>query len=189
MKQKLIIVAHPHYERSVHIKGFINEISVRAKNTKVHILDQKGNFDVNKEQKLLLSVDVIIFAYPTWWYSAPWLLTKWIDEVFTPGFVSGKNGLSDYKLYQKQFALVQAVGDVQDSYAKTGHNCYNKHDLDLPLINTIRWVSTACGYLHDINIPEKDYLISEIHMYGCAFSKENNWEPAVVRYLKEIDSF
>ncbi|MDR3021540.1 MAG: NAD(P)H-dependent oxidoreductase [Clostridiales bacterium] len=47
-------------------------------------LIDKG-YNIEHEVQKILCSDVIIHQMPAWWMSYPWILKKWIDEVFTNG--------------------------------------------------------------------------------------------------------
>ena len=40
-------------------------------------------YEVESEVQKLIQSDIIIFQYPGWWMSAPWIVKKYIDEVLT----------------------------------------------------------------------------------------------------------
>ena len=48
--------------------------------------------DVNREQQLLLSHDIIVFQHPFYWYSCPALVKQWEDLVLQHGFAYGAQG-------------------------------------------------------------------------------------------------
>ena len=52
------------------------------------------DFDVQveQEQELLISHDMIILQHPFYWYSCPPLLKQWIDLVLEHGWAYGKEG-------------------------------------------------------------------------------------------------
>ena len=44
-----------------------------------------AGYDVAEEVAKFLWADVIIYQMPGWWMGAPWIVKKYIDEVFTEG--------------------------------------------------------------------------------------------------------
>ena len=40
-------------------------------------------YEVESEVQKLIQSDIIIFQYPGWWMSAPWIVKKYIDEVLS----------------------------------------------------------------------------------------------------------
>ncbi len=50
------------------------------------------SIDVDREQRRLLTHDVIVFQFPLFWYSTPALLKQWQDLVLEYGFAYGPAG-------------------------------------------------------------------------------------------------
>ncbi|MCK7529144.1 MAG: NAD(P)H-dependent oxidoreductase [Ignavibacteriales bacterium] len=50
------------------------------------------NIDVEREKKLLVEHDIIIFHHPFFWYSTPALLKQWEDLVLEHGWAYGSKG-------------------------------------------------------------------------------------------------
>lgn len=63
--------------------------------TAAAVLDQAGvefktteidaGYDVAEEVQKFLWADVVIYQMPGWWMGAPWIVKKYLDEVFTEG--------------------------------------------------------------------------------------------------------
>lgn len=70
--------------------------------------------DVEREQKLLLEHDRIVFQFPLYWYSVPPLLKKWLDDVLTYNFAYGSKG---DKLKGKDMQLIVSVGGHKKFYS------------------------------------------------------------------------
>lgn len=45
-----------------------------------------NGYDIDHEVTQLLNADLIIFQFPMYWMSVPWLAKKYIDEVFMRGY-------------------------------------------------------------------------------------------------------
>lgn len=43
-------------------------------------------YDIQEEVQKILKSDVIIYQMPGWWMGEPWIVKKYIDEVFTAGY-------------------------------------------------------------------------------------------------------
>ncbi|WP_437883183.1 NAD(P)H-dependent oxidoreductase [Pseudomonas sp. LRF_L74] len=50
---------------------------------KVTVVD--GGYDVKEEVEKILWADVVVYQMPGWWMGAPWIVKKYLDEVFTEG--------------------------------------------------------------------------------------------------------
>lgn len=75
-----------------HSKGRLNEtLHNEAKNTLQNLgfnIDEtyidKG-YNIEKEVQKILKAKVLIWQMPGWWMGEPWIVKKYIDEVFTAG--------------------------------------------------------------------------------------------------------
>lgn len=76
-----------------HAKGALNEtMTIVAEQylcsleheVKVTTID--NGYDIEAEIEKWLWADVIIQQTPAWWMGAPWIVKKYIDEVFTVGY-------------------------------------------------------------------------------------------------------
>lgn len=86
----LILSGHPDLSTSVANKVILDELEKALPDAEIRKLDQlypTANIDVEAEQKALLAADLIVWQFPFWWYSLPWLMKKWLDEVFLHGFL------------------------------------------------------------------------------------------------------
>lgn len=115
MKKTLLILAHPHLQKSIRNKLIAEEL---ANEKKLEIRDLTGlypnyNINVAEEQKKLVEADTIVFQYPLYWYSVPPILKLWIDEVFTYGFAFGKG---NYQLEGKKIVVSCTIGSNEDIY-------------------------------------------------------------------------
>lgn len=51
----------------------------------VQVTEVDQGYNIEDEVKKYLWADTIIYQMPAWWMGAPWILKKYIDEVFTAG--------------------------------------------------------------------------------------------------------
>ena len=70
-------------------------------------------FDIEAEQALLSRYDEIIFQFPIHWFSTPFALKKYIDEVFTYGWAFGPEG---EMLQGKKIGFAVSTGGSRESY-------------------------------------------------------------------------
>ena len=90
MKKVLIINAHQYYENiaegklTQHYIDKANEFCIangfEVKNTAI----DKG-YNVQEEVEKFAWADYILFQYPVYWMTVPWISKKYIDEVFSTG--------------------------------------------------------------------------------------------------------
>lgn len=108
MKKTLVIIAHPEVEDS-QLQQFLLESSQSLEEVERHYLIE-GQFDIKEEQNKLKKFDRIIFQFPMYWYSAPFILKKWIDEVIDYTF-------SKTELKHKELGLVVSLGVDEANFA------------------------------------------------------------------------
>lgn len=90
MKNVLIINGHQKYEGFAegkltqtfidNAKDFFKENEFEVKETAI----DKG-YDVQEELEKFAWADYILFQYPVYWMSVPWITKKYIDEIFSAG--------------------------------------------------------------------------------------------------------
>lgn len=135
MPSILILFAHPLFEKSkVHSKLIAQASTV--KNVTINDLYQlypDFDIDIEREQELLLSHDIIIWQHPFYWYSAPALLKQWLDLVLEHGWAYGKKGRA---LEGKKIFNAFTSGAGTEAYQAGGYNKYPVHDYLLPFRRT-----------------------------------------------------
>ncbi len=91
--------------------------------------------DIQKEQKLLLQHDIIIWHHPFYWYSAPALLKEWMDLVLEHGFAYGMHGRS---LEGKKVLSVISTGGRKEVYSVEGRNRYTINQFLVPFRQSVK---------------------------------------------------
>ena len=115
MMKTLIISGHPDLSTSVANQTILEELEKALPDAEIRKLDQlypDAVIDVEAEQKALLEADLIVWQFPFWWYSLPWLMKKWLDEVFLHGFSHG----STAKLGGKKLLVSFTTGAPAEAY-------------------------------------------------------------------------
>lgn len=135
MSNILILFAHPLLEKS----RVQNELLLQARSIKgVTINDlyeryPEFDIDIEREKKLLLANDIIIWQHPFYWYSAPALLKQWQDLVLEHGWAYGKKGTM---LAGKKVFNVITSGGSSEAYQTNGYNKYPLEDFLRPFQRT-----------------------------------------------------
>jgi len=114
--KKLVLVTHPDLEHSVVNKAWVEALQQYPDDFTVHALYDTYpdlNFDIDAEQALLSRYEDIIFQFPIHWFSTPFALKKYIDEVFTYGWAFGPGG---DKLNGKRIGFAVSTGGSKESY-------------------------------------------------------------------------
>ena len=127
MNKILVICGHPNIENSHYNKFIMSEFN---KNSHITSHQLKANFDVKKEQDLLLEHNTIIYQFPLWWYSFPALLKDYFDKVMAWGFAYGENG---DKLKNKKIMFSITTGGPKDAYTTEGYNKVEIDNLIIPM--------------------------------------------------------
>ena len=90
MKNVLIINGHQRYDKIAEgrlTKLFVDTagdfFTQHGFNVKESMVE--GAYDVQDELDKLAWADYILFQYPVFWMSVPWITKKYIDEVFSAG--------------------------------------------------------------------------------------------------------
>lgn len=135
MATVLILFAHPLIEKSrVHGELIRSAKTVRGV-TVNDLYERYPEFDINveKEKKLLIEHDIIIWQHPFYWYSAPPILKQWQDLVLEHGWAYGKKG---WALKGKKIFNVFSSGGGKEAYQTGGYNKYPIHEYLRPFQRT-----------------------------------------------------
>ena len=150
MSKTLLVLSHPNIKDS-----FANKIIVEKLKTLIPDLEMDniyelypdGKIDVKAEQEKLKKVNNIIFAFPVYWFKSPYLLSKWVEDVFSHGFAYGKDG---YKLEGKKLIVSMTMGGEKNEY--TGK--FDVERLVGPFECTALFVKMKFGgYVYTLDIP------------------------------------
>lgn len=120
MKNVLIISGHTDLATSVANKTIIETLEARLPQAEIVKLDELyPNFKINveAEQLRLLRADIIVLQFPVFWYSAPSILERWMEETFQHGFSHGSTG---NKLKGKKLVLSFTTGAPESMYRHKG---------------------------------------------------------------------
>jgi glutathione-regulated potassium-efflux system ancillary protein KefG len=128
----MVIAAHPNLHQSRANKALIQKLN---KHSEIHVRDLYMEYpawqiDVEKEQRMLLKYDRIVFQFPFYWYSCPPLLKLWFDQVLTFGWAYGPEGKN---LLGKEFMLATTTGGTEPCYRAGGENMYTISELLRPI--------------------------------------------------------
>ena len=164
MKKVLIINAHQKYEGFA--EGKLNQTlmdvakeTLEAKACKVQITYIEKGYDIEEEISKHEWADLVITQTPVYWFGAPWIYKKYIDEVFTAALVQGRLLIDDGRtrtdiskqygtggLSQgRKFLLSSTWNAPEEAFNDNTQILLEGKSLDDALIN----ISTAykfCGY-------------------------------------------
>ncbi|NMP29750.1 NAD(P)H-dependent oxidoreductase [Rahnella sp. SAP-1] len=94
MKHLLLINAHQFYEKIStgklnHTMADIISEEMAKRGYEVRQTDIESGYDIDSEVQNHVWADLIILQSPVFWFGAPWIYKKYIDEVFTAGMFQG----------------------------------------------------------------------------------------------------
>lgn len=96
MKEKVLIISgHTDLKTSVANQTILECIGRLLPEAEVVRLDEcypDFHIDVAAEQQRLRTADVIVLQFPLFWYGAPSLLNRWMEQTFLHGFSHGSTG-------------------------------------------------------------------------------------------------
>jgi glutathione-regulated potassium-efflux system ancillary protein KefG len=135
MSRILILFAHPALEKSRVHQQLIHHIPKTDDITFHDLYEIYPDFDIDvqKEQRLLLAHDIIIWQHPFYWYSAPALIKQWMDLVLEHGWAYGSMGKM---LAGKSIFNVLSAGASNEAYGPEGRNRFTIRTLLAPFEQT-----------------------------------------------------
>ena len=87
MSKILLVLSHPNYKESFANKIIVDKIKTIIPDIEIDHIDElypDEKIDVKAEQEKLLRNDTIIFQFPMYWHTRPYLLSKWFEVVYEP---------------------------------------------------------------------------------------------------------
>ena len=153
MSKVLILFAHPALEKSRVNKRLIRDVKSINNITLNDLYEEYYDFniDIEREKKLLVEHDIIIFHHPFFWYSTPALLKQWEDLVLEHGWAYGSNGTA---LIGKKLMNIITTGGTSQAYTKESINRHTIREFLIPIEQTAK----LCGMIY---LPP--YLIQGTH--------------------------
>ena len=128
MKHVLVISGHTNLKESVANKTILKTLEKKLPEAEIVKLDElypDFKIAVKTEQERLLRADIIVFQFPVFWYSAPSILERWMEETFQHGFSHGSKG---GKLKGKKLVLSFTTGAPESMYSHDGAMGYDIED-------------------------------------------------------------
>ena len=114
LRKVVILLAHPNIKGSQANKALIDAVSdiegVAVFN--LYELSEDIAFNVDEWSKIISDASAVIYQFPFYWMSAPSLLKKWQDEVFT--HLSKTPAVAG-----KPLMIVTTTGSEYDAYRET----------------------------------------------------------------------
>jgi len=117
----VVLMAHSDIENSILNKRIKLELQHKQNilYKDLTALYKDFTIDVQKEQNDLLDAKKIIFQFPMYWYSAPSILKRWLDEVFSYGYayeIDTNGNFQALALKDKEFQMIITMGAKEESF-------------------------------------------------------------------------
>lgn len=140
MNRILILFAHPALEKSRVQSRLIRAVDKLENVFLNDLYERYPDFmiDIDYEQELLRSNDIILIQHPFYWYSCPAIIKEWVDLVLEHGFAYGSDGTT---LHGKMMANIISTGGSQQTYCAKGHNQFTIAEFLRPFEQTAK----LCG--------------------------------------------
>ena len=135
----LVNVFHPQISHSTVNSSWISALEKSDKVT-LNLLYSRypdWEIDVDREQRLLLANDRIVFQHPFFWYSSPPLMKKWLDDVLTFNWAYGPEGTA---LQGKEWVSAISTGVKSVDYQAGGDHNFSMSELLKPIQQTANLV-------------------------------------------------
>lgn len=125
-KKIVILLVHPNLNESQANKTLANVVK-DIDGVMVYDLYEYQNqsFDVNLWSKIISDASMVIFQFPFQWMSAPSLLKRWLDEVFT-------SLANTPAVAGKPLQIVTTTGSEYAAYRSGGRNNFTMDELLRP---------------------------------------------------------
>lgn len=127
LKKVVILLAHPNMKESQANKALTDAVKdmdeVAVYN--LYELHNESTFNVDEWSKIISDASAVIYQFPFYWMSAPSLLKKWQDEVFT--HLSKTPAVAG-----KPLMIVTTTGSEYDAYRSGGRNRFTTDELLRP---------------------------------------------------------
>lgn len=169
MAKIILINGHPDYEHSTANKTIIEEFSKLVPSAEiVNVAELYPNFqiDAQKEQQRLQAAEMLIFEYPFWWYSAPSLMHRYLEQVFLHGWAYGSNGKA---LQGKNLTISFTTGAPESDYQRREGLMHTIEQFLPAMLSTAHF--TGMTYR------------GAVHSFGMA-----NYNPSDTARVKEIEA-
>ena len=149
----IVIAGHPDLKHSIANASILDELGRAFPDITIRKLCEvapDGKFDIAAEQAALAAGDLIVWQFPFHWYALPWLMKKWLDEVFVHGFahgtgakLAGKKLLVSFTTGAPEAAYTGKPGSVGDIRELTA--VFGSKYLGAMCVNGMSYASDAAG--------------------------------------------
>ena len=126
-KQVVVLLTHPNIKESRANKALMDAISDMGEVAIYNLYEMRVEDAFNAEiwSTIISHASALVFQFPFYWMSAPSLLKRWLDEVFT--YLAKTPAVAG-----KTLMVVTTVGSEHDAYRSGGRNRFTVDELLRP---------------------------------------------------------
>ena len=138
MKNILIISGHTDLSNSVANKQILETLHEKLPKAEIVKLDSEYpdyKIDVLKEQQRVKRADIIVLAFPFFWYAAPAIVYRWMELTLVHGFAYDSKG---GKLQGKKLIVSITSAAPNDALTKEG---ICGHTIE----EYMQWIKDSCN--------------------------------------------
>ncbi len=128
---------HSQFDQSRVTKRWAEALAEAGIETRFH---SDEPLDIAAEHAACEQADRLIFVHPMHWYSGPWPLKRWIDEVLTYGWAYGEES----RIAGKEWVHAVSVGAGMEEYGLEGSRLYTVEEFMRPFERTAGF----CGAIY-----------------------------------------
>ena len=126
-KQVVVLLTHPNIKESRANKALMDAISDMGEVAIYNLYEMRVEDAFNAEiwSTIISHASALVFQFPFYWMSAPSLLKRWLDEVFT--YLAKTPAVAG-----KTLMVVTTAGSEHDAYRSGGRNRFTVDELLRP---------------------------------------------------------
>lgn len=144
LRKVVVLLAHPNFPESKANKMLIDTVKDIEGVYVYNLYEQELPFNVEEWIRVASDASALVYQFPLYWLSAPSLLKKWQDEVFT--FLSQSPAIAG-----KPLLVVTTTGSEWEAYRSGGRNHFTLDEILRPfqvgaLVSGMLWQTPLVLY-------------------------------------------
>lgn len=195
MVKTIVYIAHPDMSTSSSQQFLLSSGKYITDATFVDLqaeFEQKGYFDIKKEQDRLLEYDRIIFQFHLYWYQAPAIMKVWLDAVLED---RDTNPTFARRMSKKELGVVVVAGVKAEHYQSGGRE---KRTLS-ELLSTYETIANYFNmtFLPIFSVHQFGYMselnkMQLMYQYGCYLEEGTHlsylkYQAYIMKKLEELE--
>ncbi|MBG9988779.1 NAD(P)H-dependent oxidoreductase [Aerococcaceae bacterium DSM 111176] len=175
MNKTLIIVAHPELGESSSQQFLIESGNfwTEADYLDLHDLYESDSFNLPEQRQNLLSYERLFFQFPLYWYQAPAILKRWLDDLLT----MDADGLSFLEaIRSRELGLIVSIGIKEDHFQAGAREGRTISEMMVPyemLAKSMDWKYLPVFNIHQFEFMTEDEKMDIMMRYACYIETGN----------------